>query len=389
MVARIEDRWFTKKKGPDKKPIRKTTHGVGLRWMAIWDDLDGKERTKKFPTKDQAQAHLNDVTTKKGTGSYISAAGSDQFITDLLDQWSAASLHWKPSTRIAAESDIKAHLKPYWGDWTVGAIRKRDVQEWVAQMRHAPRTVDTIHGRFLTFLNWCVEENLIGKNPASKVNLPQGRAREHLFLTVAQVEALAENISDRYRPLIWLLATCGLRIGEAAELRVKDLQLDRGRIRVERAVVFVGGGAPVVGPPKNGKARTVSVTPYLGSMLSASVKGKQSNDLLFTTARGLQIRPNNFKRRDFDNAVAEVNAAAARESASGNRGAPTIPAGLWVHDLRHTAASWLVRSGASVKAVQRMLGHATAAITLDTYAGLFDQDLDDLAERLQGMLVAA
>jgi len=51
--------------------------------------------------------------------------------------------------------------------------------------------------------------------------------------------------------------------------------------------------------------------------------------------------------------------------------------------------SWLVRSGASVKAMQRMLGHATAAITLDTYAGLFDQDLDDLVERLQGMLVAA
>ena len=81
--------------------------------------------------------------------------------------------------------------------------------------------------------------------------------------------------------------------------------------------------------------------------------------------------------------------AAAKGVATGNRYAPTIPAGFWVHDLQHTAASWLVGSGASVKAVQRMLGHATAAITLDTYAGLFDQDLDDLAERLQEMLVAA
>jgi len=49
----------------------------------------------------------------------------------------------------------------------------------------------------------------------------------------------------------------------------------------------------------------------------------------------------------------------------------------------------MVRFGASVRVVQRTLGHATAAITLDTYAGLFDQDLDDLAQRLQGMLVAA
>ncbi|PRA00973.1 hypothetical protein CQ017_00120 [Arthrobacter sp. MYb224] len=47
----------------------------------------------------------------------------------------------------------------------------------------------------------------------------------------------------------------------------------------------------------------------------------------------------------------------------------TLPAGLWVHDLRHSAASCLVQSGASVKAVQRMLGPATVSITLDTYAG--------------------
>lgn len=52
------------------------------------------------------------------------------------------------------------------------------------------------------------------------------------------------------------------------------------------------------------------------------------------------------------------------------------------HDLRHTAASLAISSGANVKAVQRMLGHASAAMTLDTYADLFDDDLDAVAERL-------
>ncbi|MGX5653671.1 tyrosine-type recombinase/integrase [Geodermatophilus nigrescens] len=52
------------------------------------------------------------------------------------------------------------------------------------------------------------------------------------------------------------------------------------------------------------------------------------------------------------------------------------------HDLRHTAASLAVASGASVKAVQRMLGHASAAMTLDVYSGLFDDDLSDLAARM-------
>jgi Phage integrase family len=53
-----------------------------------------------------------------------------------------------------------------------------------------------------------------------------------------------------------------------------------------------------------------------------------------------------------------------------------------VHDLRHTAASLAVKSGANPKVVQLMLGHASAAMTLDVYAGLFNADLDDVADRL-------
>lgn len=57
---------------------------------------------------------------------------------------------------------------------------------------------------------------------------------------------------------------------------------------------------------------------------------------------------------------------------------------MTVHDLRHTAASLAVSAGANVKAVQRMLGHASAAMTLDVYADLFDDDLDAVAEALDG-----
>ncbi|GAA0187938.1 tyrosine-type recombinase/integrase [Glutamicibacter creatinolyticus] len=388
MVARIEDRWFTKKRGPDKKPIRKATHGVGLRWMAIWDDLDGKERTKKFPTKDQAQAHLDDITTKKGTGSYINTDAGNTLIRDLLPQWSEASVHWRASTRESAESQINAHLKPYWGDWAVGAVRKRDVQDWVRTLNMAPRSVSTVHGRLVTFMGWCIEQELLTKNPAIGVNLPKGFPREHIFLSVDQVTALANATHEHYRTLIWFLATTGLRIGEASELRVKDLRLEYGRIRVERSVMFKNGGQPVVGPPKSGKARTVSILPGMASTLQGLARGRAAEDLVFTSVTGAQIRRDNFKKRYFDTAVTTVNEAAAAELRKGNRSALTLPKNIWVHDLRHTAASWLVRSGASVKAVQRMLGHATASITLDVYAGLFDQDLDDVVERMASIVPA-
>ncbi len=59
---------------------------------------------------------------------------------------------------------------------------------------------------------------------------------------------------------------------------------------------------------------------------------------------------------------------------------------MTVHDLRHTAASLMVSAGANVKAVQRQLGHRSAAMTLDTYADLFDADLDDLSAAMSDML---
>jgi integrase len=62
---------------------------------------------------------------------------------------------------------------------------------------------------------------------------------------------------------------------------------------------------------------------------------------------------------------------------------------LTPHELRHTAASLAVSAGANVKAVQRMLGHASAAMTLDVYSGLFDDDLDGVADRIDSLLAVS
>jgi len=60
---------------------------------------------------------------------------------------------------------------------------------------------------------------------------------------------------------------------------------------------------------------------------------------------------------------------------------------MTIHDLRHTAASLMVKSGANVKAIQRQLGHTSAAMTLDVYADLFDEDLDSVGESMNELLL--
>ena len=98
--------------------------------------------------------------------------------------------------------------------------------------------------------------------------------------------------------------------------------------------------------------------------------GKGRDDLVFADSRGGVLRHSNYRNRTFASAVQKCQAD--------DDAFPSITP----HDLRHTAASLAISAGANVKAVQRMLGHAKASMTLDVYADLFDEDLDGVADRL-------
>ena len=161
-----------------------------------------------------------------------------------------------------------------------------------------------------------------------------------------------------------VLAFCGLRWGEVAGLKVGRVNLLKRRLAVAETVSEVGGHL-VWGAPKNHQARSVPIPNFLVDLLMSEISDKAPDDLVFTTWHGKPLRNLNFRRDVFDKAAADAGLS-----------------GLTPHELRHTAASLMVSAGANVKAVQRALGHASAAMTLDVYSGLFDDDLDGVAARL-------
>ncbi|MDT0263975.1 tyrosine-type recombinase/integrase [Jatrophihabitans lederbergiae] len=166
---------------------------------------------------------------------------------------------------------------------------------------------------------------------------------------------LASNASfAQYRLVIFVLAYCGLRWSEIAALHVGAGGLDKRRLTVGAAVVEVGH-----------EVRWMSIPRFLVDDLHAHIGERTTDDLLFTAPEGGVMRNRNARRAWFNRA-----ATAAGET------------GLTPHELRRTAASLAVSAGANVKAVQRMLGHASAAMTLDLYADLFDDDLEAVADRL-------
>jgi integrase len=198
-----------------------------------------------------------------------------------------------------------------------------------------------------------VRDQRISRNLCAGVSLPRLPDHRQRFVTMAELQDLADH-AGAYRLMILVLGLCGLRFGECAALRVRSVDLMRRRLRVSESVSEVNGHM-IWSTPKTHQSRDVPIPRSLVDALVAQAAGKKPEDVLFSSPNGEPIRLANWRQRVCDPAVAAAGLT-----------------GLTPHDLRHTAASLAIASGASVKHVQRMLGHKDAAMTLNVYASLFE-----------------
>jgi integrase len=227
-------------------------------------------------------------------------------------------------------------------------------------------TIKRAFGVLSNILDDAVQDRRLLQNPCAGVKTPRKVSKEHTFLTPSQLHALADE-AGRHRTMVLVLGYTGLRWGEVIGLRVKDLDLVRRRLNVNQNAVEVGSEVHV-GTPKTHERRSVPFPAFLCELLAFQSRDKLPDALLFPGLDGLHLR-----RTRTDGNSGGWFAGAVRRA-----GIPRVTP----HDLRHTAASLAISSGANVKAVQRMLGHKSAAMTLDTYSGLFPDDLDAVASAL-------
>jgi integrase len=275
-------------------------------------------------------------------------------------------VHLKPKTVAGYRSVLDSRIKPRWESVRLVSITNADVVAWVAEMRKSGLSASRVrqcHYLLRSMLDDAVRDRRLASNPAAGVKLPRLPRRSHRYLTHEQIAALADASGD-YRVFVLTLAYTGLRFGEATALRVRHVDTMRGRIKVEDAVTEIAGHVEW-GTPKTHQARTVPLPAFLRDELAQHVAGRGQDALVFPSPWGSVLRTGNFRRGCFDKAARRVGLE-----------------GLTPHQLRHTAASLGIAAGATVKGVQAMLGHANATTTLDIYAGLFDDELDAVADRL-------
>jgi len=376
--AGVEDRWIKtiRDEQGNAKKVPSARHGTGKRWLARHVDDEGSEHSKAFDRKVDAQMWLdNEVTAKLATGTYVAPRAGQISVEAVYTSWSASRGHISLKTATSQRSYWRTHVRPQWGEVSVIDVKTSAVKTWVAKMVADEVGVPMINHSFALLrqvLGAAVEDQRIPRNPCEGVKLPKPKHRDRGYLTHAQVAALADAV-DCYPEVIRLLAYTGLRFGEMAALRVGDFDMLRRRVNVSRSVSECG--TLVWSTPKTGERRSVPFPASLTDELSALMVGKGRGELVFTNTRGGALRGTNYRRRLFEPAVQKC-----QESDE------TFPR-ITPHDLRHTAASLAVSAGANVKAVQRMLGHAKASMTLDVYADLFDDDLDVVADRLDTAII--
>lgn len=280
-------------------------------------------------------------------------------------KWLEAQVQLKPLTRERYRNILRVQVLPQWQKVRLAEVTHVDVVAWVASLQaegYAAATIRRAHRVFSLMMSLAVRDRRLSYNPAEGVRLPRVVRKEPVFLSHDQVDRLAEACVG-FELFIRLLAYTGLRWGEATALQVKRVDLMRRGLEVVRTAIDLG--EVTYGTPKTHQHRSVPIPRSIVDELARHVAGKSPDDLVFTSPRGAPLRNHNFRARVFTPAARAI-------------GVPQ----LTPHDLRHTAASLAVQAGANVKAVQRMLGHASAAMTLDVYAGLFGDDLDAVADRL-------
>ena len=315
--------------------------------------------TKSFRTRREAERHWASILHQP-----TRPVADTTTVGELVEAWLAGKAGLSPRGQRAC-TDAADHVLRRWDAVPAIEVRRSEVQAWLAGItvergprgdrRRAPASASLlakIKQAMSGAMEVAVEQGIIEANPCAKVSVPAESARDARYLTVAELRRIIDALDEEWRPLAWLLGTMGLRIGEATQLLVGDVDQARRRVRVRGRTT------------KTRRGRDVPIPAAVFAMLDLDRPGDVP---LFTTPRGFGVDVRNF-RRVWTGAAASVQIACT------------------VHDLRHTAASLAIASGADVKSVQAMLGHATATMTLDRYGHLWDDRLDDVAARMDGLI---
>jgi integrase len=256
------------------------------------------------------------------------------------------------------------HILPTLGSVRVNRLEPSGVERCIAIVRQTSSASMAAKARTVLHrvMARAVALELAPRNPVQHVEVPRVTKREMSFLTSGQLERLfAKAVGDRFEALPMLLATSGLRIGEARALTWADVNFEKRTIVVSKTAQEADGAVKIVEPKTAAGRRTVAI----GAATVRALQGRKRlakregfdrpSDLVFPSQSGTPMRLSNLHRRWW---------APLLEKAGLER--------IRLHDLRHSAATLSLLAGTNAKVVADKLGHTSPAFTMRTYQHAVD-----------------
>ena len=286
-----------------------------------------------------------------------------------LEVWyeNYAKIKMRPSTYLTYHGYIENHIKPQLSKIPLNDLTTLHLQQFYKKLLAEGRverieaqkqpkglsakTVRNIHQIISSALKLAVEQRLIARNPADGCALPKAEHKEMKTLTADQLSTFFREARDSgVYELYYLDLATGLRRGELLGLKWTDIDLDRGVLKIQRAISRQNGKV-VEAPLKTKNAyRTLPLSADAIDVLKAQKNKVGSSEWVFPSPTGGPMSP--------DSVLHMLQRVLKRA------GLPRIR----FHDLRHTFATMALQNGVDVKTVSSMLGHYSAGFTLDTYA---------------------
>jgi len=241
------------------------------RWRARYRDAAGKEHSKHFDRKTDAQRWLDEVTAAIVTGQYVDPRSGRITFREYAERWRATQVH-RLTTQDYIEGNLRRNAYPVLGDKPLSSIRPSEVQAWVKGMtdRLAPSTVGVVHGVVSGIFRVAVRDRLIVANPCDRTRLPKTTPSRVEPLPVETVHALADAVPARYRALVILAAGSGMCQGECLGLTVDRFDFLRRVVHVDRQLVTVTGRPSFLTAPKTAASvRTIPLPQVVLDALAA------------------------------------------------------------------------------------------------------------------------
>jgi len=359
-VAFIQRRVRT---GPDGEP-------GDVSYRVRYRGADGKERSKSFKRKIDAERWASTQMASIAKGEWIDPQESRVTFGEWVPQWELTLHHLRPRTRQLNVGVAHNYLVQRFGTRPLDSITRADVQAMLGEELAAGELSNSAVRRHVMVLSQilqsAVEDGRLGRNVAQSIRLPPEESRSMRRLNETEPQQLIAATRSFYRPMVMTASFLGLRWGEITGLGVEHLDFDAATVRIERQMQDINGKMRLTQPKGKAGYRTISAPDSLMEVLAQHVKRRQVREsrLVFPGETGRPLRSGAFRR-----VWLRIVEAADLQ-------------GFVFHELRHTAVALAIAQGAHPMAIKERLGHASITTTLDRYGGLFPSLDRDIANGL-------